>query len=1055
MQKTLSPKKLSNPILPKPILWRLLLPFSILLFLIIASASQVIYLQHQTRLKDQLGMMSDRVADAFRAEVADLAESLQFALIPIASNYHVKQFIELGDKESLYKTWQPIYEMLNVEYGINHFTFMDKYRSRILRVHLPKQSEGIVNRHTILEAQRTECVAWGIELEMGSLEIPTLRVVQPVFRDSTIVGYVELGEDIDGLLREIHERTNVHLIATVFKENIDQERWAKTMKILSRAADWDKLIDEAVFYTSLDELPSTLIAVLNSKGLESINNGLRISFNDKIWQVSKISITDATENAVGHIIFMVDSTSIVESFTKTTIIGVLIISILLVTLLSLMYFILNRTDKFIIFQYGAIVESERNYKLLFNSVADSIVIYDLEGNFIDYNENAYQLYGYSRSELKNIKPQDIVHPDLHNILWDNQQRIRAGETTLVESVHLRKNGTSFPVEIKSLKIEMGGTPVVISVIRDTSERKKNQQLIQQQSDQLKALKRTTTEGLWIIGMDGKLKAVNKAYCQMSGYTEDELLKFSISSLEARENAQEIEIHTQKIIKQGWDIFESVHRRKDGSIYNVMVSVSFDRERKELYGYIRDITDEKKAKDLLHRLNNRFSIAESAGNLGVWEWNIKSNEVFWSDNLYKIFGYKPNEVSPSKSLFDQHIHAEDAENVDRTLSQAVLQVSKKFTLDFRIVNTNGETRWLSNQAIVLVDNNGIPDKTIGVCQDVTDRLKLEQELLLKENAIQNSITGIALSGTDGLITYVNNAFVKLWGYETDQDVIGRSVFEFWQNPDDIVEITESMKASNSWIGERDARRKDGSIFHCQISANFLSDVSGNVTHFMGSFWDSTQRNEYELKITNALKEKEFLLQEIHHRVKNNLQIISSLIYLQSLQIKDKEVAEIFTQNLSRIRSMALVHDFLYQSENLKSIDFEGYVEQLISNAREVLNNKQLQVNFQIVSKEVIHLEQAIYIGILIIELLNNSIKYAFVGNSKGNIQIGLEKEKGNYVLSFSDDGIGIPNIESLMEGKTFGVLMIKTLAKQLNGDIYYKSENGFHFSLIFPENKKNE
>jgi PAS domain S-box-containing protein len=997
-------------------------------------------------------MMSDRVADAFRAEVVDLSESLQFALIPIASNYHVKQFIGSGDKEYLYKTWRPIYEKLNVEYGINHFTFMDKFRNRILSVHIPEQSEGIVSRHTILKAEHTGRVAWGIELEMSSLEIPTLRVIQPVLRDSSIVGYVELGEDIDGLLREIHERTNVHLIATVFKENIDQERWVKTMIVLNRKADWDKLKDEAIFYTSSDELPSSLTSALNGKGLESICNGLRISFNDKIWQVSKISITDAAENAIGHIIIMVDSTSILESFTKTTIIGVLIISILLVVLLSLMYFTLQRTDKFIIFQYGAIVESERNYKNLFNSISDAIIVYSLKGELIDCNASTIELLGYTKDELKKLKPSDVIHPDFISVFLSNQKRISEGETTLVESLHIRKDGSTVPVEISTHNFDIDGQKAVLSVVRDITQRKRTQQEIQQQSEQLDALKRTTTEGLWIVGMDGKLKAVNKAYCQMSGYTEDELLQLSVSSLEAKENAVEVASHTQKIMEQGWDIFESQHRRKDGTVFDVMISVQLDRERNESYGFIRDITEEKKVKDLLNLANNRFSIAESAGNLGVWEWNIKTNEVFWSDNLYEILGYKTNEVSPSKSLFEQHIHAEDAEDVDRTLSQAVLQLSKKYTLDFRIVTTNGETRWLSNQAIVLLDNNGIPDKTIGVCQDVTEKIKLEQELILKENAIQNSITGIALSGTDGLITYVNNAFVQLWGYDTDLEVIGRSVLEFWEDPDDIVEITESMKAYNSWTGERVAKRKDGSTFHCQISANFLSDASGNVTHFMGSFWDITQRNEYELKITNSLREKEFLLQEIHHRVKNNLQIISSLIYLQSLHIKDKEVADIFTQNLSRIRSMALVHDFLYQSDNFKSIDFKDYVEQLVSNARLGLNDDYLQINFEIDIKEVIPFEQAIYIGLLIIELLNNSIKYAFVGRSKGNIKIRLDKENGNFVLLFSDDGIGIPNIETVMETKSFGILIIKTLSKQLNGNIDYKSENGVQFTLIFPESK---
>jgi PAS domain-containing protein len=135
-----------------------------------------------------------------------------------------------------------------------------------------------------------------------------------------------------------------------------------------------------------------------------------------------------------------------------------------------------------------------------------------------------------------------------------------------------------------------------------------------------------------------------------GTPRDELLEFSIASLKVNANPLEIASHRQKIIKQGWDIFESQHRRKDGSVYNVLVSVQIDRKRNEFYGFIRDITEEKRAKELLEQINNRFTIAENVGNLGVWEWNIKTNRVFWSDNIFNIFGYKIDEVSPSQKPF---------------------------------------------------------------------------------------------------------------------------------------------------------------------------------------------------------------------------------------------------------------------------------------------------------------------------------------------------------------------------------------------------------------------
>jgi PAS domain S-box-containing protein len=178
----------------------------------------------------------------------------------------------------------------------------------------------------------------------------------------------------------------------------------------------------------------------------------------------------------------------------------------------------------------------------------------------------------------------------------------------------------------------------------------------------------------------------------------------------------------------------------------------------------------------------------------------------------------------------------------------------YVVEHHIIRKDGSIIMVETKGNARRDSEGNIFEIICNVRDVTERKTLEQDLELKENAIQNSITGIALSGNNGLITYVNKAFLQLWGNETNQEVLGRSVIEFWDNPNDIVEIIESIKFSNSWTGERVAKRKDGSTFHCQISSNFLSDASGNVTHFMGSFWDVTEHKNHELLIANSLKKK---------------------------------------------------------------------------------------------------------------------------------------------------------------------------------------------------------
>lgn len=218
--------------------------------------------------------------------------------------------------------------------------------------------------------------------------------------------------------------------------------------------------------------------------------------------------------------------------------------------------------------------------------------------------------------------------------------------------------------------------------------------------------------------------------------------------------------------------------------------------------------------------------------------------------------------------------------------------------------------------------------------------------------------------------------------------------------------------------------------------------------VGFIKDITQRKKYEEKVINSLKEKELLLREIHHRVKNNLQIVSSILYLQSEQIKDKNTVDILLQNIQKLRAMALVHDFLYQSENLVMIDFKQYILKLASLASDSFTSAAL-VRINVNTDQEIPFEKATYVGLLITELLINSMKYAFVGRSRGEINITLTKENGSLLLTYADNGIGFSSIQDMLNGNSFGTTMIKTLVKQLKGNLEFSSQEGVKIKLFFP------
>jgi len=206
-------------------------------------------------------------------------------------------------------------------------------------------------------------------------------------------------------------------------------------------------------------------------------------------------------------------------------------------------------------------------------------------------------------------------------------------------------------------------------------------------------------------------------------------------------------------------------------------------------------------------------------------------------------------------------------------------------------------------------------------------------------------------------------------------------------------------------------------------------------------------------TVSLNEKVVLLKEVHHRVKNNLQIISSLLRLQADQIGDKKLASIFCDNQRRIQSMALVHETLYRSKNISKVNFANYLEILVRSAKGAYTDvRKIQFQIEAESHEL-RIDIAIPCGLIINELVTNSFKYAFNGRTKGKIQLKFGREvskgKGFYKLTVSDNGVGLPKNFNINNSGALGLQLVSLLIEQLGGKLLVKSNNGTSFSIVFP------
>jgi PAS domain S-box-containing protein len=204
-----------------------------------------------------------------------------------------------------------------------------------------------------------------------------------------------------------------------------------------------------------------------------------------------------------------------------------------------------------------------------------------------------------------------------------------------------------------------------------------------------------------------------------------------------------------------------------------------------------------------------------------------------------------------------------------------------------------------------------------------------------------------------------------------------------------------------------------------------------------------------KIESSLKEKEVLLKEIHHRVKNNLQIISSLLNLQSGYIKDKDSIEIFKESQNRVRSMALIHEKLYQSKDMSQINFSEYVSELVSNLFSSYSlNSALITLHQNINDILLEIDIAINLGLIINELVSNAFKHAFPEARKGNLYISIKKDEHKYELIIEDDGIGFSSEIDFRKTESLGLQLIITLVEQIGGEIFLFSDNGTKFVIKF-------
>jgi PAS domain S-box-containing protein len=435
-------------------------------------------------------------------------------------------------------------------------------------------------------------------------------------------------------------------------------------------------------------------------------------------------------------------------------------------------------------------------------------------------------------------------------------------------------------------------------------------------------------------------------------------------------------------------------------------------------------------------------------------DLECNITYVSLRTLKIHGYDSADEMIGKNVFSL-IAPEYQEEAHKILKKTLEEGSER-NKELVFFKKDG-TQFIGELNVSLIkDVKGNPKALIGITRDITERKKGEQELSDSErkfrSVVENANDAIYIITSEGF-EYVNSAFERLTGFASEE-VCGEA-FNFWDiiHPDDVKMIRD----------REDARRKGKEVpsryeFRVLAKDEKIKTVEPATVHIgkkgkikvMGILRDVSERKQAEDRVKTSLREKDVLLREIHHRVKNNMQIISSLLRLQSRMIEDGKLIEMFKESQNRIRSMALIHEKLYQTEDFSRINFAEYIRSLTVHLFHTYKVNPNIVRMNVEVRDIfLDINRAIPCGLIINELVSNSLKHAFPDNKKGEVCIRLLTNKQKKTkLTVSDNGIGLPKNVNLLEPETLGLQLVSDLVNQIVGTIKVTRANGTAFHIAF-------
>jgi len=447
---------------------------------------------------------------------------------------------------------------------------------------------------------------------------------------------------------------------------------------------------------------------------------------------------------------------------------------------------------------------------------------------------------------------------------------------------------------------------------------------------------------------GQILDVNKASIEKYGYVRDEFLNMNINQLRHEDDIPQL----NQVLKQNIRIIQKpgVWRHIDHSgqiIYVKIASSSIQYEHHDaMLESINDVSDIYQVKeDLRYHFNNSpVALIEWDGEFRIIGWSKKARELFgWTEETVK--GKSPNDFPfvHKRSLVKLKHLMEEANKGESGLSLFNMDL---YTKDGKLINTE----WLNT---IKYDANGNLLSALTRIKDLTRIKESEKTIKLLTNAVKAAENGIVITDSDGKIEWVNQAVLDFTGY-SEEEMLGNNPSILKSGKQDqkfYKDLWKTIKSGKVWHGHLINRKKDGTTYFEEETITPVRNEQDKISHFIAIKQDITKRIESEQKLRKSLKEKEILLSEIHHRVKNNLAIVSSLLEMQLFNAKNEELKETLSDSMMRIKSIAIIHEQIYNLPQLSAISFNEYTKKLVKSIQSTFSSDEQNIEILFNDDEV--------------------------------------------------------------------------------------------------------